>query len=149
MKRLVYGEDARCITWAEETMPGCKFREDAKSIAIARDDELLAAAVFDTFSRTSCFLHLVSDGSKHFLNRAFIVHVFAYPFITCGYRRVSAMAAESNARSIKLVQHFGFVQEGRLREDTDDGSDLIVFGMLRSECRWLPATTGFLSAFTV
>ncbi len=149
MKSLVYGEDERCIAWAESEMPGCKFREDAKSIAIARDDAILAAAVFDTFSRTSCFIHLVSDGSKHFLNRAFIVAVFAYPFIQCGYRRVSAIVAESNVPSLRIVQHFGFVPEGRLREDADDGGDLIVFGMLRKECSWLPTGTGFLPAFAV
>lgn len=149
MKRLVYGEDEHCIAWAEATMEGCKFREDAKCIAIERDGALAAAAVFDTFSRTSCFLHLVSDGSKQFLNRQFIVHVFAYPFIQCGYRRVSAMVAESNEKSLRLVKHFGFVEEGRLRQDTDDGSDLMVFGMLRSECRWLPAGTGFLQGFAV
>ena len=39
--------------------------------------------------------------------------------------------------SLVFVQRFGFLMEGRLRKDGDRGEDLMVFAMLRCECRRL------------
>jgi hypothetical protein len=52
-------------------------------------------------------------------------------------RRVGASIAADNTKSIRFCKHLGFVREGRIREGAKAGLDLLIFGMLRSECRFL------------
>ncbi|EHK57743.1 hypothetical protein [Allomesorhizobium alhagi] len=138
----VYGEDDRLIAWAESRVANSRFRDDARAIGHERAGELRGVVVFDTFTTTTCLVHLASDGSKRWMTREFITRVFAYPFIQCKFPRITCGIPETNAESLRLTRHMGWVEEGRLREDSEDGSDTIIFGMLRRECRWLPATIG-------
>jgi RimJ/RimL family protein N-acetyltransferase len=43
----------------------------------------------------------------------------------------------SNETAKKFDEHVGFIQEGVIREAFEDGEDAILYGMLRSECRYL------------
>jgi RimJ/RimL family protein N-acetyltransferase len=72
------------------------------------------------------------------VTRAFITFVFAYPFLQLGLPRVNCVISERNTDSLRFTRHFGWSEEGRVREAGDDGEDLIFFGMLRRECRYLP-----------
>lgn len=128
------------IRWAEKRLEGAKFRDDARAIGNERDGRLCAVSIYDTFTTTSCLVHLVSDGSKKWMTREFIVAGFAYPFVTCGFSRISAVVSVNNAEALRLNLHFGWVKEGVLREDGEDFSDNILLGMLRRECRWLPSS---------
>lgn len=60
--------------------------------------------------------------------------LFRMIFDDMGQSRVSARCRASNARNIKVLKLFGFVEEGRKR--LPDG-DIVTFGMLKSECRLL------------
>jgi len=136
--RYVYDEDERLVAWAEEQIGG-RCREDAVAIGLERDSELRGVAVFDTFTPTSCMVHLASDGSRRWMTRELITRVFAYPFLQCRFRRISCIASETNTDSLRIIRHFGWVQEGVIREGGTEGEDLLLFGMLREECRFLDA----------
>lgn len=140
MKKLVvYGRTSELIAWAEERIPGCKFRDDAKAIGLADPGgSIIASTVFDTFADSSCFMSVAADTSRNWLTRAYLYHCFAYPFIQCGFRRVNFVVSEHNEPSLRFITSLGAKQEGRLREAGPEGEDFILFGMLRSECRWAP-----------
>ena len=141
--RYVYGEDDRLIDWAEAIVPNGRFRNDARAIGLERNDVLRAVVVFDTFSQGDCLVHVASDGSGRWFDRGFAVHAMAYPFIQLGNRRISAVISTLNERSLRFTRHFGgWKEEGRLREAGEDGEDMIVFGMLRRECPFLPLVHG-------
>ena len=137
MRQIVYDQPARLIAWAEQQIPHCRFRPDAKAIGLVCDEKVRAAAVYDTFTTTSCFMHLASDGSKTWASREFLIRIFAYPFIQLGYGRVSGAVSELNAASMNIVERFGGVLEGIQRRAGPMGEDLLLFGMLRQECRVL------------
>ena len=138
MSEIIYANAPELIAWAEAHIPGVHFRPDAKAIGHARDGALTGVVVFDTFTTTDCLLSVASDGGHRFLSRAFIVHVFTYPFLQLGYERVTSLISADNAPSIRLCSKIGFQQEGTMRRASEKGEDLLVFGMLREECRWLP-----------
>lgn len=141
MRELIYGDDARVVAWAEP-IADSRFRPDAKAIGIAADGALVGAFIYDTFSSTGCFMHVASNGRPMWLGRdpaAVLTPVFAFPFVQCGFRRVSAVIGEDNTRSQRFVRRLGASLEGRMREAGKDGSDLLLFGMLRRECPWVPA----------
>jgi len=133
----IYGEDERLVAWLEEKIAGT-LRSDAVAIGRETDGALRGVAAFDTFTPTSCLIHLASDGSRRWMTREFITRVFAYPFVQCGFRRVTCIISATNADSLRVTRHFGWVQEGVLRKAGTEGEDIIVFGMLREECRFLP-----------
>lgn len=138
MKTSVYGEREAMIAWAQARLEDQRFRDDAQAIGLARDGELIGVTVFDTFSTTGCFVSIATDRSPHWMTRSYIREVFAYPFIQCGFARISCVISEHNAESLRFTRHFGWTQEGTVRRAGPKGEDLILFGMLRDECRWLP-----------
>ena len=137
--RYLYDADI-LVPWAEKRIDRFSARDDAKAIGMAVDRQIVAAVLFDTFTTTSCMVHLASDGSKRFIRRDFglIRHAMAYPFVQLGLPRITCMISENNSASLRFTRHFGWVEEGRLREAGEDGEDVIVFGLLRRECKWLP-----------
>lgn len=139
MKSVVYNDADSMMAWAARRIGIAEFRPDARAIGLTRNGELAAVAVFDNFSVGSSFISIASDGSGRWLNRAFLIHVFAYPFIQCNQRRLSAIISEHNLQSIRFCESCGFRHEGTLRQDGPAGENTFVYGMLRAECRFLPA----------
>lgn len=138
MKQVIYSPTEDITSWVAERIPHCSFREDARAIGITRDGELAGGVVFDTFSSDSCFISVAGDGTRTWLNREFILRVFAYPFVQLNHRRITAVINEHNAASRQFCEGFGFHREGTLREGAADGADLLIYGLLARECRFLP-----------
>ncbi|QQE35008.1 GNAT family N-acetyltransferase [Agrobacterium tumefaciens] len=125
------------LAWAT-LRGGIKFRDDASAIGVRSDEGLHGVVVFDSFTTTGCWVSVVSDGGRKWITRELIIRVFAYPFIQLDYPRLNSFVSVNNADAIRFNEHFGFQREGVLREAGESGEDLIVYGMLRRECRWLP-----------
>jgi RimJ/RimL family protein N-acetyltransferase len=70
--------------------------------------------------------------SREFLRRAFRV-----PFEALECRRVTARANVTNVKSRRLLEGLGFQLEGLIRKLDVDGSDVLIYGMLKEECRFL------------
>lgn len=133
----VYSDPERYLAWAAEKVGVRSFRRDARAIGLEGRKGLVAVAVYDTFSPGTCCMHIASDGSRRWLTRDFLFRMFAYPFMQMGQRRVTGLIAASNGASLRFARHIGFRDEGVLREEAPDG-DMIVLGMLRRECKWIP-----------
>jgi len=125
------------LLWAEARIPGNRFRSDAHTLTRKHHGVIRAVVVWDTFSTSGCFISIASDGSRKWLTNELAVRACAYPFIQCGHRRMSALVSVRNFDSLVFVRRFGFEKEGCMREAGLDGEDVILFGMLRSECGWL------------
>ncbi|AKC07181.1 GNAT family N-acetyltransferase [Agrobacterium tumefaciens] len=137
MKEVVYSPTDEMLAWAT-LRGGIKFRDDASAIGVRSDEGLHGVVVFDSFTTTGCWVSVVSDGGRKWITRELIIRVFAYPFIQLDYPRLNSFVSVNNADAIRFNEHFGFQREGVLREAGESGEDLIVYGMLRRECRWLP-----------
>ena len=134
----LYGQEDRVLPWMAERIQDMAFEPGAKAIGHERSGELVGAVAYDRFTRNSCIVHLASDGSRRWLTREFAIRTMAYPFIQCGFNRITALVTESNEASLRFTRRFGFVEEGRLREEAENEEDVVVLGLLRRECRFLP-----------
>lgn len=132
----VYDRQAELVTWAEARIPFCSFRDDARAIGLEMDGSIAAVVVYDTFTPISCFVHVAAARRKWF-SPEFATVTMAFPFIQCGHRRINCLISQSNRMSLRLTRHFGWTQEGRIRCGGAEGEDLLLFGMLREECRWI------------
>lgn len=137
---LIYDDKDRVLAWAAERIGIDSFRADAQAIGLARDGALVGAVVYDTFSTSDCSMHVASDGSGHWLTRAFLVHAFAFPFLQCGYRRVTSPIAERNTAALRFNRHLGFKQEGYHPYAAADGGALITQALMREDCKYLPVS---------
>lgn len=137
MSDFVYGRDEDLIGWAEARIPHCRFRSDARAIGHIRDGRVVGVFVYDHFTPRSCFMHFASDGSRRWLTRGFLIRAFAYPFLQCGFARVTGPISETNLPSRRIAEKLGCVEEGRMREEGPEGEDMIIYGLLARDCRWV------------
>lgn len=138
MIAYLYDEDEELIPWAQDRISHVRFRPDAKAIGIEFDGRLRGVTVFDTFSVNDCLVSVASDGGWAWFTREFAVRTMAYPFHQCQLSRITCLISELNQPSLRFTRRFGgWVHEGTLRKAGPDGEHLLLFGMLREDCRWL------------
>lgn len=94
-----------------------------------------AAVIYTDYSRFNICMHVASEGAQ-WMTKSFLFAVFDYPFNQLGCDRVTAFVASKNSRSRHFCERIGFLKEGTLRE-AHHGDDLIAYGMLKRECRWI------------
>jgi RimJ/RimL family protein N-acetyltransferase len=136
MKSIIYGQNNIVIPWVEERL-GEDFSFGATSIGLAKDGQLIAGVVYNHYTKASICMHVASDGSKQWLTREFLFRTFGYPFIQLECNRITALVGIDNFAAQKFDEQLGFVKEGLIRQGSTDGTDLILYGMLKSECRWI------------
>lgn len=63
--------------------------------------------------------------------------VFSIPFRQLDCIRVTSIVSEKNRASADLQPRLGFRREGVARRGADGKTNAIIFGMLKTECKWL------------
>jgi hypothetical protein len=102
--------------------------------------EIVAAVIYENFIRDiSIDVHIAIEGR---MTPEFLGEIFRYPFQQLRVRRLTAKVAASNATSRRFVERLGFRLEGTIRQQLPDLEDLLIYGMLESECRWLVLGVG-------
>lgn len=79
----------------------------------------------------------IAVSPKHKLSRRFVCAMFHFPFIEMSKRRITVCIRPSNSKSQNLARKLGFKYEGMKRKAYPDGEDMLIFGMLKEECKWL------------
>lgn len=132
--RLVFDDPQRVAAWCAMRMPNFSgWGVNPTAIGYECNGELAGGVVYTHYSQANILTSIVLEAP---LTRRFLFSVLHYPFVQLGMRRITALVEASNTQSLRLCEHLGFVREGIMRDGAVDG-DVIVLGMLRSECRWL------------
>lgn len=137
-RKIIYHDDL-LIAFAERLLPGSTFSELAHAIGVAgAGGAVLAAVVFDRFTDTDCEISIVSDAiPQAWVTREFLFHVAAYPFLQLHLARVTCFIDAGNTPALRWAEGNGFVREGKKRH-RDSRKEVVMLGLLREECRWLP-----------
>lgn len=139
--RLIYGENERLLPWAAVRIGISAFHNDAQTIGLERDGEIVAAVVYDGFSAADCNMHIASDGTGRWLNKTLLLAAFGYPFTQLNLRRVTGLVPAKNKQAIAFDKHLGFRIEGYCHHALPD-DDIVVMGMLRGDCKFIPKEQG-------
>jgi RimJ/RimL family protein N-acetyltransferase len=132
---FVYGRDLEVCRWVEAQI-GAHFYGYV-ALGMERDGEMIAGIVLDRFGKRECQMHIAGKPGKLWATPEAIRRAFEFPFLRCQRERVTVETPVTNTRARRYNEHIGFVREGLKRGAGDDGCDMIIYGMLRSECRWL------------
>ena len=133
---LVYGEDDRVSEWVLDKL---KYKDKLKEfVAIGLEDagELICGVLYRNFNGHDIHMDIATTTPRWCTART-LAAFFGYPFDDLGCVRVTAQTSSSNKRTHSLVERLGFVKEGVLRCAVDGKEDIWVYGMLKSECKWL------------
>ena len=136
MKTVVY--NLPCVVkFVDSLIPGnTNFDPSCPAIGLLEDGKLIAGVVYNMYTGNGIMMH-VAASKPRWLNREFLKAAFAYPFLQLGCDRVTGLVRTDNTAAQRFDEHLGFVKEGVIRRGDDDGCDLILYGMLHEECRWL------------
>jgi len=107
MKTAIYGQEDRIIPWVGSRIDEDQFG-DAVAIGLEEDGELIAGVVFNLYTGPSIMMHVAAVPGRRW-----------------------------NLDAQRFDEHLGFKREGLIRKGASDGSNLILYGMLKEECRWL------------
>lgn len=136
MKRIITDQSEAITKWVAH-----KIGEDqipmAYGVGLEHDGNLIAGVVYAQKTSANVHMHVASNGSRHWMTPEYLGFCFAYPFFHLKCERVTGFVRSDNIDAQRFDEHLGFIREGRLRRACADGTDLIVYGMLREECRFL------------
>ena len=137
-KKILAREDLRVATWVAAQMPIFEFGSTPyTAIGLANEQgQIVAGVVYQNFIKTCIDVHIAAVG-RRWATREFLGECCRYPFEQLGCRRMTGLVPGKNARGADFDEKFGFKWEGRIRHILPDGDDIIMYGMLREECRWL------------
>lgn len=95
----------------------------------------IAGVAYAEFNGPNVVCHIAAVG-RQWATREYLWTIFDYPFNQLKCSRITVCIGEGNKDSRRFVEHLGFTQEANLQGAHPTG-DLVVYRMLRSECRFL------------
>lgn len=139
--RATMEDQAALRAWAEAHLgmePG-SFAPDAVAMGIMAPDQAdpLAVILYNAHYGHQMMMHVVSSTNRVWISRRILALVFGYAFKHRGVFRINAIARQADVKTQILCLKLGFRCEATIRCGADDGTNGILFGMLRPECPWI------------
>lgn len=82
----------------------------------------------------------VASTTPRWATPAVMREIAQYVFVDSDCRRLSAQTETTNEACVRLLKGLGFQREGIMRRASYNQSDMVLFSMLREECRFLKDT---------
>jgi RimJ/RimL family protein N-acetyltransferase len=136
MRRILWNRNQEVMQFVA-ALTGEPRYDDYSTIGLVKDGEIAAGVVYQGHNGPNVLMHFALGQSPHVMTAAFICAAFVYPFQVLRCNRVTGLVRLDNPAAQQLDENLGFVREGVLRQGAADGSDLILYGMLKNECRFL------------
>jgi RimJ/RimL family protein N-acetyltransferase len=122
---LVFDDKERIGGWVANRVGQMSSWGGYYAMGAELEGEPISGIVFNNFTDSSATVHLAVSKPKRILSELFD-HAFVYAFETCKLRRLTGLVEANNGKSLKIIKHLGFVEEGVMREAGTDGQDIIV-----------------------
>ena len=134
---IIYNQRERCGDWAKQFIPHVEsWGEWYQAIGLEREGALQAVVIYNFYSQADIAMHIAAVPGAKWMSKGFLQAAFRYPFVQLGTRRVTGYVPAKNLVAQRFDEHLGFRREGLMRDALVD-DDVIVYGMLKSECRWI------------
>lgn len=106
---------------------------DFAAVALVKDDELVAGAVFYGFSWPNIMMHIAGEC----FTAGFVAAVVDYPFRQLKCRSMSGVIHKKNRRSRDFAEHLGAKYRGTLFEAAPD-DDVMMYQLMAADARkWM------------
>ena len=108
--------------WLYKRIPNMSMFVNFVCFALTINDKIAGVVLWHQFRK-----------DKRCVSKRIVKAILRFPFEVLNMKRVIALVSIKNKKSIKALKQLGFIVEGRLREAYDDGSNALLFAMLKSD----------------
>jgi hypothetical protein len=120
-----------------EPIIGFKYSEDFRgALWLDEYNEVDGGVAYNHFQGKTCQMHVVIQKPEK-VTREIIRQVFEFPFVVCDLEWILGPVAATNEKALNFDLKLGFREIARLPNGASNGSDLIILGMQKQDCRWL------------
>lgn len=138
---LVYGLDELVSEYVAAQL-GTTSELEQVAIGIARKGYLIGGVTFHSHDPgRDIIMALYIDDPGCMCRRDLVRQVLDYPFLQLGLKRVTAGVDKTNERCQKLLRGLGFQVEGVKRRAGTGGTDQLIFGLLKEDCKYYGQST--------
>jgi RimJ/RimL family protein N-acetyltransferase len=110
---------------------------DQRMIGWLVNDQLEIVVGFSGFMGKVCQIHIAMRPEFHFSPKRMLEETFRYAFNDCERELLIGIVNSENEKAMKYDEHLGFKELYRIPQMHDNGGDIVVLGMKKSECRYL------------
>lgn len=129
--RVIADKAEQVAAWASKRL-GTKFVAPYSAIGFENDHgKPIGALIFNDYTGENIEMSVVGLWTKKMFRVA-----GDYTFNQLKVQRVTARTKSTNNKVVNVMVSAGFRVEGRARRYYPDGTDALLFGMLREECNW-------------
>jgi|TARA_R110000823_G_scaffold283371_3_gene401568 L-amino acid N-acyltransferase YncA len=122
---LVFDDKDRIGDWVAERVGQLSPWGSFYAMGAELKGEIVSGLVLNNFTDSSATVHLAVSIPTKTLSEL-LNHAFCYAFEDCKLRRLTGLVEENNAKSLKIIRHIGFVDEGVMQQAGTGGQDIIV-----------------------
>lgn len=137
---MILGHDKLVARWVANELGVGEWLHDVAAIGVMKDEVPVAGVVYYAYRWPAIEMACASTDAR-WLNKTFLGVFFGYPFVTLGCKRIVSLVDDDNFHARKFNEKLGFVQECTLTDAHPNG-DAVMYGMLKSHCRWLNGFKG-------
>ena len=91
---------------------------------------------YTAFIGKTCQMHMVNLKGGY-TPKGLLFGAFDYPFNHLGLEKAFGIVNSLNTKAMEYDKKLGFIEAIRFPGVHDDGGDLVVFEMNKSDCRWI------------
>jgi len=91
---------------------------------------------YTAFIGKTCQMHMVNLKGGY-TPKSLLFGAFDYPFNNCGLEKTFGIVNSLNIKAMEYDRKLGFKEAVRFAGMHEDGGDLVVFEMNKSDCRWI------------
>lgn len=139
---LVYGQDEIISAWvARQLKQPDDYFNPCRAIGIMKDDDIIAGVIYNNQQKHQGIPFMlemsIASVDKRWATRHNLKALFSYPFAQLRLERVNTQCDSSDKGLIMFNKRLGFKPEGLHKGALAGGGDVVSFGMLKGDCKWL------------
>lgn len=137
--RILAGEKERVALWMLAHLPQLtELPGGYEAIGVVRGTEIVGGCLYTDYRPCVGGGNIVMWAVGHgWLSKRTIRELLGYPFNQLNCHRATALIARGNKPSREMVERIGWRLEGKMRRGFDTRQDLLIYGLLKSECGWI------------
>ena len=143
MRAIPAGEQTDLVGAYVGEKCGCYFEPGMfQALAVLNEEGVFCAGVvISDYRGHDCQISCATETSVAWRDHV-VRAVFVYIFDQLGCVRCTSMTKKTNKRTRQFLERLGFKLEGTVRLGFDGVKDALLYGLLASECRYLPSYNG-------
>lgn len=136
---LLYGQDKLVAEWVSLKLFNVSngFNSASRAVGIIKNDRIIAGVVYNNYVENILCEMSIASVDKSWCTRYNLKALFGIPFTQYNLRRVQSMCSVDDKGVQVFLERLGFQREGYHPEAYHDGSDVISYGMLKAQCKWI------------